>query len=78
MRGKRERIFECAYVSSAGESRTAVRAWTPVEAAQTFEEALSRAGLLTPGEITVRDARGRVALRVPSVGRPGSNLASAH
>jgi hypothetical protein len=77
MRGKRERIFECAYSSSAGESRTVVRAWTPVEAAQTLEEALVRAGMLSPGEITVRDARQRVVLRVPAVGRPEAGLSGA-
>jgi hypothetical protein len=77
MRGKRERIFDCSFTSAAGDSRIVVRAWTPVEAAQTLEEALSRAGLLTPGEITVRDARGRVALQVLAVGRPAAGLPGA-
>jgi hypothetical protein len=77
MRRKRERIFDCAYTSAAGDSRIVVRAWNPVEAAQTLEEALSRADMLTPGEITVRDARGRVVLRVAAVGRPGMGLAGA-
>lgn len=77
MRGKRERLFECAYGSADGESRTVVRAWTPIEAAQTLEEALLRAGLLTPGEITVRDARGRLMLHVPAVGRAGAGLSGA-
>jgi len=77
MRGKRERIFECEYGSELGTSRTVVRAWTPVEAAQTLEEALSRAGLLQPGEITVRDRSGQVLLRVAAVGRPASGVAGA-
>ena len=74
MRHKRERIFDCAYTSAAGDSRIVVRAWTPVEAAQTLEAGLLRAGLLAPGEITVRDARGRVALRLSAVGRPATGL----
>ena len=77
MRGKRERIFECEYGSSAGESRTVVRAWTPIEAAQTFEEALARAGLLMPGQITVRDRSGQVLLRVAAVGRSDVGLSGA-
>jgi hypothetical protein len=77
MRGKRERLFECEFGSAAGESRTVVRAWTPIEAAQTLEEALVRAGTLTPGQITVRDTHGRVLLHVPAVGRPGAGLAGA-
>jgi hypothetical protein len=77
MRGKRERIFDCAYTSTAGSSRIVVRAWTPAEAAEALEEALAHAGLLAPGEITVRDARGRVALRVPAVGRPAAGLSGA-
>jgi hypothetical protein len=77
MRRKRERIFDCAYTSVAGDSRIVVRAWTPVEAAQTLEEGLARAGLLSPGEITVRDARGRVALRVAAVGRAAAGLSGA-
>jgi hypothetical protein len=76
MRGKRERLFECEYGSKLGTSRTVVRAWTPVEAAQTLEEALARAGLLMPGEIVVRDRTGDVLLqlRVPAAARPDAGL----
>jgi hypothetical protein len=77
MRGKRERIFDCAFSSATGESRIVVRAWTPTEAAQALEQALVRAGMLVPGEITVRDARGRLALHLAAVGRPGADLAGA-
>jgi len=78
MRGKkRERIFECEYGSEAGTSRTVVRAWTPVEAAQTFEEALVRAGVLTPGRIVVRDRSGHVLLRLDAVGRSEAGLSGA-
>jgi hypothetical protein len=75
MRGKRERIFDCGFSCTTGESRIVVRAWTPTEAAQTLEEALARAGMLAPGEITVRDSRGRVALCVATAGPPGAELA---
>jgi hypothetical protein len=77
MRGKRERIFDCEYLSELGTSRTVVRAWTPAEAAQTLEEALSRAGMLMPGEIVVRDRSGELLLRVAAVGRPEAGVSGA-
>jgi hypothetical protein len=69
MRGKRERLFECSYGTPGDEAKIVFRAWTPAEAAAGTEEALRRAGIPLVGEITVRDARGRVQLRVPV--RPG-------
>lgn len=64
MRGKRERLFECTYGTPGDEGKIVFRAWTPAEAAAGTEEALQRAGIPLAGEITVRDSRGRVQLRV--------------
>jgi hypothetical protein len=65
MRGKREKLFECSYGPPSDEGRLVFRAWTPVEAASLAEERLQRAGVMVGGDITVRDPRGRVVLRVP-------------
>jgi hypothetical protein len=65
MRGKREKLFECSYGPPSDEGRLVFRAWTPVEAASLAEDVLARAGFATGGDITVRDARGRVVLLVP-------------
>jgi hypothetical protein len=77
MRRKRERIFECSYGPPGEESRIAFRAWTPVEAAHGTEEALHRAGIPVTGQITVRDSRGRVLLRVSALPRPDSGVPGA-
>lgn len=66
MRGKRERLFECTYGIPGEERKVVFRAWTPVEAAAGVEEALLGAGIPLVGEITVRDVRGRIVLRVPA------------
>lgn len=66
MRGKRERLFECTYGNPGEEGTVVFRAWTPVEAAAGVEEALQGAGIPLTGELTVRDARGRVVLKVPT------------
>ncbi len=64
MRGKRERLYDVSFGSPGEESRLVFRAWTPVEAAAGAEEALHRAGVQIGDELVVRDARGRVVLRV--------------
>jgi hypothetical protein len=65
MRIRRERLFDCTYGPEGSEAHLVFRAWTPVEAAAGVEEAMERAGIPLVGSITVRDARGRVVLRVP-------------
>ena len=65
MRGKRERLFDCTFGNPGEERKVVFRAWTPVEAAAGVEEALQEAGIPLTGAITVRDARGRVVLKVP-------------
>jgi len=65
MRGKRERLFDCTFGNPGEERKVVFRAWTPVEAAAGVEEALREAGIPLTGAITVRDARGRVVLKVP-------------
>ncbi len=77
MRGKRERLFECSYGLPGDEAKVVFRAWTPVEAAAGTEEALHRAGIAVVGEITVRDARGRVLLRVTPHPAPGAGISGA-
>jgi hypothetical protein len=77
MRGKRERLFDCSYGPPGDESRIVFRAWTPAEAAQGTEEALQRAGMPCTGQITVRDSRGRVVLRVSALPRPDAGIAGA-
>ena len=77
MRGKRERIFDVEYGTEAGTSRSAVRAWTPVEAAQTFEEALARVGVLQAGQICVRDRSGHVLLHLSVPVRPDAGVSGA-
>ncbi len=65
MRGRREKLFECSYGPPEAEGRLVLGAWTPVEAASLAEEILDRAGVSITGEITVRDPRGEIVLRVP-------------
>lgn len=77
MRGKREKLFECAHGPAGEEVRVVFRAWTPAEAAQDTEEALARAGITLIGDITVRDMRGRVLLRVTPPARPSAGLSGA-
>ena len=77
MRGKREKLFDCAYGPADGEVRVVFRAWSPAEAAQDTEEALSRAGVPLGGDITVRDMRGRLLLRVTLPARPSAGLSGA-
>lgn len=77
MRGKREQLFECSYGPAGEEGRVVFRAWTPAEAAQDAEEALLRAGIPQHGDITVRDMRGRLLLRVTPPARPASGLSGA-
>jgi hypothetical protein len=77
MRGKREQLFECTYGPSGDEGRVVFRAWTPAEAAQDTEEALARAGIPPMGDITVRDMRGRVLLRVTPRAPPSAGLSGA-
>ena len=77
MRGKREQLFECTYGPAGDEVRVVFRAWTPAEAAQDAEEALVRAGIPPAGDITVRDMRGRVLLRVTPLVRPSAGLSGA-
>jgi hypothetical protein len=77
MRGKRERLFECTYGPSGDEARVVFRAWSPAEAAQDTEEALARAGVPAVGDITVRDMRGRVLLRVTPHAPPPARLSGA-
>ncbi|MGA8890901.1 MAG: hypothetical protein WB493_04980 [Anaeromyxobacteraceae bacterium] len=77
MRGKREQLYECTYGLAGGEARVVFRAWTPAEAAQDTEEALSRAGIPHDGDITVRDMRGRLLLRVTPPARPSTGLSGA-
>ena len=77
MRGKRERLFECSYGPPGEESKIVFRAWTPAEAAAGTEEALQRAGIPLAGYITVRDARGRVQLRVAAHPRPEAGVSGA-
>ena len=77
MRGKRERLFECTYGPAGAEAQVVFRAWTPAEAAQDTEEALSRAGIPHGGQITVRDMRGRLLLRVTPPVRPSAGLSGA-
>ncbi len=66
MRGKREKLFECSYVTPTDEGRIVVPAWTPIEAASLAEEILQRAGVPLSGLVTVRDRRGLVVLQVPA------------
>jgi hypothetical protein len=61
MRIRRERLFDCTYGPEGSEAHLVFRAWT----AAGVEEAMERAGIPLVGSITVRDARGRVVLRVP-------------
>ncbi len=77
MRGKREQLFECTYGLGGEEGRVVFRAWTPAEAAQDTEEALARAGVAPTGDITVRDMRGRLLLRVTPHPRPSAGLSGA-
>ncbi len=77
MRGKREQLFECSYGLPGDESKIVFRAWTPVEAAAGTEEALHRAGIPVVGEITVRDVRGRVLLRLAPRPRPDAGISGA-
>jgi hypothetical protein len=71
---KRERIFDCEFASASGGSRTVVRAWTPAEAAQSFEQALARGGFPGPGRITIRDRTGHMLLEVRAASLPGLGL----
>ena len=77
MRGKRERLFECSYGPPGEEAKVVFRAWTPVEAAAGTEEALQRAGIPVMGDITVRDSRGRVLLRVAPHSRLDAGISGA-
>ena len=77
MRGRRERLFDCSYGPPGDESHIVFRAWTPVEAAHGTEEALQRAGFPCTGQITVRDLRGRVLLRVSPWPRPDAGISGA-
>jgi hypothetical protein len=77
MRGKRERLFDCSFGPPGDESHIVFRAWNPVEAAQGTEEALQRAGIPYTGDITVRDVRGRVVLRVSALLRPDTGVSGA-
>jgi hypothetical protein len=77
MRGKRERLFDCSFGPPDDESHIVFRAWTPVEAAHGMEEALQRAGIPCTGQITVRDPRGRVLLRVSALPRPDAGISGA-
>lgn len=77
MRGKRERLFECSYGPPGDEAKIVFRAWTPVEAAAGTEEALHRAGIPVRGDITVRDSRGRVLLRVAPLARLDAGISGA-
>jgi hypothetical protein len=77
MRGKRERLFDCSYGPPGDESHIVFRAWNPVEAAHGTEEALQRAGIPYTGQITVRDPRGRVLLRVSALPRPDAGISGA-
>jgi hypothetical protein len=59
-------MFECAYRSGPEEARVAFRAWSAEEAVRDLEEVLGGEGIHADGDITVRDARGRVVLHVPA------------
>jgi hypothetical protein len=71
---KRERFFECLFVSDRNEYRFHFRAWSAEEAGQHLLDDLRDHGLTASGELRVLDPRGRVVLRseyVPGPGRSG-------
>ena len=77
MRGKRERLLECRCMLGAEDVRVVFRAWTPAEAAHDFEEALRRSGMAVPAEITVRDLRRGVEVRLVVPRAAASSAAGA-
>ncbi len=77
MRCKRERLFDCSCGNPGHELHLSIRAWTPAEAASAMEDALTAAGVPRSGEITVRDARHRVVLRVMPPRFPEAGVSGA-